>query len=306
MKFNKHYALWGILSVSYAFLTLIIPPRASVLAKYNISPTQARLLSITIIVPYVVIWFAAFYGYVHCKQYARFIQKSRDGKAMAVLADGLMYLAIGLPVTAIITTVMKYIAERNPQLMPTTTIITNYVAVILVFIAFGTISKGTRLFMQTVKRPKRSRLHILMITSFGIFCIFYIFVTLVNPARQFPTVDSQRAAYYLPDFLLITTIVIPYIIVWYLGFFATYRIHAYKYHVKGVIYKEALVRLAWGIGWVVLSSMMLRLLVSLTTLLNTLALNILLVVIYVLLLCILAGYLFIASGAKKLKKIEEV
>ncbi|HSX43684.1 MAG TPA: hypothetical protein VLE69_00065, partial [Candidatus Saccharimonadales bacterium] len=65
-------------------------------------------------------------------------------------------------------------------------------------------------------------------------------------------------------------------------------------------------RLALGLGVVVGFLMVLRYLVALTTTLDNLALKYLLLVVYLLLIFIAIGYGLIASGAKRLKKIEEV
>ncbi len=306
MKYNKHYLLWAALAILYAVLTIIIPPRTSVLIKYNISPTQARLIGLTVVIPAIAIWFAAFYGYIHSRRYAHIIKSNKDGKAMEVLSRGLMYLAIGLPISALANTVLTYYGTRSPHLLPTTTILTNYVTLILLLIAFWTINKGTRLFVQTIKNPGITPMQVIVLIAFILFGVFYVYVTLTNPARQFSTATSERAAYYLSDFFLVTTIIIPYLTVWYLGFSSTYRLYLYKQTVKGIIYKNALNRLAWGIAWVIISSILLRFLVSLTTLINTLRLKYLLIVVYFLLISISIGYIVIASGAKKLKKIEEV
>lgn len=134
----------------------------------------------------------------------------------------------------------------------------------------------------------------------------YCYVTLTNPARQFPPSSGIKAAYYLPDWLLVTTIIIPYLFVWFYGMRAAAHLAFYRKNVSGVVYKQALGYLAVGLGTVIVSSMALRFLVSLTTLLNSLSLKILLILLYALIFVIASGYIFIAVGAKKLKRIEEV
>lgn len=306
MKFNKHYLLWAGFGIIYALLILIIPPDASALRRYSLSVNQARLLSLSFVLPSIAIWFAAFYGYVQCRAYAHIIRKNPDGRAISNIATGLMYLAIGLPVSAIATNLLSYVGAKSPHLTPTTTIIRNYIALLVVFIGFWTIHRGAQMLTKTIKKrpaePWQAGLGLLFI----VFCAVYCYITLTNPARQFPTAEVGRAAYYFSDFWLITTIVVPYLLVWFWGYRSAHHLYLYTKKVPGVLYKQSLLLLALGIGTVVISSMFIRFLVSLTTILDALTLRYLLGLLYVFLFIIAAGYVLIAMGAKKMKKMEEV
>lgn len=306
MKLNKHYVLWAALGALYAFLTVLLPPDANSLVRYNLSVSQARLISLSFVLPYVAIWFAAFYGYVHCLAYAALIETKKDGKAFKTIGQGLMYLALGLPASAIINNILNQVKAHNPQLVPTTTIITNYVSLAVIFAAFLVIRRGTALLADTIKKSNASYPQTLLRSAYVVFAVIYSYVTLSNPARQFPTIASPRAAYYLPDVLLVLTIVLPYLLVWLWGLQSAYEIHLYKKQVKGVVYKDSLGLLAKGLATVVVASAFLRFLTSLTTLLNRAALRVILVFLYLFLFIIGAGYLMIAVGAKRMKKIEEV
>jgi hypothetical protein len=306
MKFSKHYLLWAMLGVLYASLTAILPPDASSLTKYDITNAQARLLSFSFILPYIAIWFAAFYGYLQLKAYAKLIAEKQDGKAFQVISNGLMYLALGLPLSAIITNLLNEITVHNPHLRSVTAVIGNYVGLGVVLLSFYIIHKGTSMLADTVKKSKKSYSQRGILMAYVIFCMIYSYITLTNPARQFPTATSARAAYYLPDALLLLTIVVPYLLVWFWGFQSAYKIHLYKRHVKGIIYKDSLGLLAKGIVSILVAFIFIRFLVSLTTLLNTLALNVILAALYLFLFIIGAGYIMLAVGAKRLKRIEEV
>ncbi|HSX24250.1 MAG TPA: hypothetical protein VLE74_04070 [Candidatus Saccharimonadales bacterium] len=307
MKINRHYLLWAALGVTYAALAILIPPDANALLKYNLSETQARLITLTWILPYIGVWFAAFYGYIRCKAYAALIAKSADGQALSLVGDGLMWLAISLPVTAILSSILTYMARRMPSWQAPTTVVSNYVTLLFLIAGFLIIYKGTSSLTKIVKKKPQSGWERLATVAFIVFSISYIYLTLSNPARQFATADSGgRAAYYLPDFLLVTTIIMPYLLVWYWGFRSAYQLHLYQKNVRGVVYKSSLKLFAEGIAAVILSLMSIRVLVSVTTLLSTLTLKLILVLLYALLLMISVGYILIALGAKKLQKIEEV
>lgn len=306
MKFNKHYLVCGLLGIIYTLLTILIPPEASTLTKYSLSPTQAKLLGLTVALPYIVIWFTAFYGYIQCSKYAALLGDTKDGIALRRISTGLTYLAVGLPVSAISSVLFNYAATLNPRLQPINTIFTNYLALTLVMIGFVYINKGASILRMTILKKNTTPIMFAAVLIFVVFCVVYIYVTLTNPARQFPTAQSARAAYYLPDFLIVTTIIIPYLLAWYWGFRAAYKIHSYQKNVQGIIYQNSLSFLSKGVAAVVVSLIFLRFFVSLSTVFSALTLKVLLLVIYGLLIVIAIGYTLIALGAKKMRKIEEV
>lgn len=308
MKRINGYYLWFIaLAFTYSLLILMVPPDASVLVRYGLTPGIARLVSLSLAIPVMTIWFMAFYGFIQFKQYANLIKKNQDGQSLAKVANGLMVLAFGLPLGSLCSTALNYIAARNSSLIPATVIINNYIMLGFVLVGFAIIYQGTKSLTElTQNQERRSVYDSFAVALLVIFSIAYCYITLTNPARQFPPAGVRRAAYYMSDIPLIFTIIVPYLFVWFYGIRSTFLLRSYRSNVPGKLYKQALGYLAAGLGTVIISQMLLRFLVSLTTLLNSLSLQYLLMVLYGLVLIIGTGYVLIAMGSKKLKKIEEV
>jgi hypothetical protein len=305
-KISPFYYLLAILILLYFFVALSIPPDPDALSKYNLSVTSAKIISIMVILPFLAIWIIAFRGFIKVKDYAQLIMSTRDGKALNRLGDGLMVIAVSLPITSLAGNIRSYIITQDSSLRPVATIIYNYSSLALVLVGFYLISKGAAELRRTLKPNKSTMRQKLLTISLVAFSVLYAVVTLTNPAREHPTASSPTAAYYLPDLILLLTIVIPYLFVWYFGFRAAYHIEQYRYKAKGILYKQALNRLARGIGCIVASTIMLRLLGSMTTFFSSLTLKGILVVIYLLIAFIAVGYLLVAQGAGKLMKIEEI
>ncbi|MDB5186395.1 MAG: hypothetical protein JWL85_918 [Candidatus Saccharibacteria bacterium] len=304
-KLNKHYIGLAVAILAYAALTLLTPTEQSVLSRYGVTNGQAALIKMTVVIPSVLIWLGAFYGLVRIKDYAFHIRDTKDGKAFSLIARGLTWLVYGLPVTAVVNSTANYLRIQDPGMKPMLTIINNYVSIAVVLIGFYIIYKGTRQLVDMLQYKIYSERHALLLAGFALFSTAFTYVTLTNPYREAASPITNRAAYYLSDPLLILTIIIPYVALWYFGFSAAYHIFEYQKRVQGVLYKQAIKWLALGLGAVVISSMAVRYFVSLTTLVNSLNLRLLLVVVYVLLFVISAGYILIAMGAKKLKLLEE-
>jgi len=306
---TKHFRLFMvfvILALIYALLILLTPSDASVLMRYNISEARAKMLSLTFVLPYIAIWLTAFYGYARLKDYAQSIKDGVDGASLSKLADGLKFIALSLPIMAVVSSGSNLITRSRPDLMPTTTIITNYVDVVISFIAFALIIEGASGLMGIVKKKTYETSKKLFAALFIMLFTIFTYVTLTNPSRQFPAGGSRRAAYYLPDLLLMLTIIIPYFVNWYRGFHAAYYLGVYKREVKGVIYKDALGYLSVGLAAVIAGRVLMRVLTSMSTLFSSLTLRVVLIVLYLLLFLISVGFILIALGAKRLKRIEDV
>ncbi len=290
----------------YIVLLLVIPPDATTLTRYDLSVTDARILSLVVILPYIAIWFAAFYGFIKVKEYAWVIRGTKDGKGWAQIGDGLMVIAVSLPLTAIAATMRSYLATQDSSLRPSLTIIYNYLALGLVLLGFYLISRGAQGLMGTVKKHKLTGLQWLQAVAAVSFCILYAMAVMTSPSRNIAEAGNSTSTYYLPDWLLFATIVVPYLLVWFFGFRAAFFLRQYRRGAKGLLYKQALQYFSSGTVFIVGSLILIRVLNSMSSLFHDVSLRALLLILYVFLVIVGVGYLYVALGAKKLKRIEEV
>jgi hypothetical protein len=71
---NKRFSgVYLLLVVVYLLQSLATTINPTVLSKYHVDVLQIRLLILTIALPYVVIWFMAFIGYLRLTAYAKLI-----------------------------------------------------------------------------------------------------------------------------------------------------------------------------------------------------------------------------------------
>jgi hypothetical protein len=293
-----------LLITLYILEVFMIPPDASALLRYHLSVTSARLLSLTVVIPLILIWSIALYGYVCLNNYAHSIKSTPDGKALAQVSYGILALALWLPLNSVLQNTLNYIRHSNPGLTEGVVIISNYLSIVfLLTIAYLT-WRGSRQLLYTLHPPRAVDRRFLYVGTI-LFGILFSYIVLMNPAKVTP-ISSGVAAYYLPDILLVLTIIIPNIIIWYFGIEAVQNIHVYRSRVKGVIYKSALGYLASGIAFSIIGALSLRSITSLVAWLNSTTLKLILIVLYTLIFVIGLGYLLLWMGAKKLQLIEEV
>lgn len=305
-RYSKLFLVFISLLALYLILTFVIPPNPETLGRYGITAIQARLLRLAIAVPFALIWCTAFYSYVRLKEYAYLIDNSRDGKAFIRIANGLGILAVGQALQSVFSSLLNYRAHVSPEFLPTAVILRHYAAIIISLVAFWIVYSGARALKNGIKGGLSARK--LLFVQFGLLLlvITYAYVVFANPARNQALSSSSPAIYYLPDWLIILSIILPYAYVWYMGLLSALSINTYRDHVNGIIYKRSFKQLAYGIGIVISGSILLQYLTAVGNLLTDWGLAQLLSIVYLLLITIATGYILIASGARKLQKIEEV
>jgi hypothetical protein len=234
--------------------------------------------------------------------YADVVKRAPEGEGIDIIADGLKWLAYGLPFYSIVSNSFNYVSRYHAGFRPSAVILQNYLTLIITFTGFTIIYKGARCLVNYLrKRPNLSEQNYWVFGMIALSTVYSFFI--LN--RPLYTDTSQRI-YYLPNWLVITTIAIPYLFMWFLGLRAAYWIYFYRMNVKGRLYQRALGNLAVGLMWVILSSITLQFVTTLSSRLDRLSLAPILMLVYALLILISVGYLFIAAGANRLKKLEEV
>ena len=301
VKQRRYLYIFAALVAIYASIAFATPIDPDVLAKYDISNLTARLLNATVIIPIVAIWSLAFYGFSKLRSYALAVKDSTEGPHLQTLSTGLMLLVFSLPLSAALSAGLTYFTRNHDSFLPTTTILRNYVSVLCALAAFYLIGRGAEGLARLVK-PKGSPLLNQQRWTTGLIivsCIATWFVVSRHAA------SGHDSVYYLPGWLVVLTIVIPYMYVWYRGLVAAYSIYFYQTKVRGTLYKHALGYFSAGLAFVIGASVLIQLFTTLSEQINRLNLTPILIMLYLLVLIYGAGYALIAKGAKKLKSIED-
>lgn len=269
---------------------------------YHLSDKQYKILVFVVLLPVIAIWAVAFYGYARIKEYASLIHNAPEGKAFQYVANGMMWLAWGLPIPALISLVVTGIANSHPGFYAASVIVTNYANLLVPVVALHILSTGSRTLLEQTKLRITNRSTKLLVFSFvllgAVYC-YYVFRNLHGHANS----DNP---YYLPSWLLLFTVVVPYLYAWFVGLLAAYEIRLVSRHSQGVLYRRGLQLLSMGLLVTVSSSIGLQYLRSILPRNGRLSLGYTLLLIYAILVVIAVGYALLAAGAQRLKRIEEV
>ena len=296
----KPLVAFTALSIAYIVLCFALPPNTATTSAYNLTYTEYRILLVFINIPILVVWFAAFYGYGKLDEYVALVKKAPNGKPLADISNGLKFLAWGLPITSIVSMALAGVTHATPGITSFTIITTHYMSLLVAILAFTCTGIGSwRLTDITHIRPSLAMTRWIF-ASFTFVGVMFTYFTITASQTQHPN------PFRLPMWLILLTIVTPYLYAWFMGLFAAYEIFLYSKQTKGVLYKQALTCLAAGIMITIVSSVMFQYLLVDTTHIRKISFSWMFIGVYLLLLMYAGGFLLFSTGAKRLKKIEEV
>ena len=290
----------------YIVLILNLPPNKNVQDFYNLETFEYRIILLALALPILAIWLAAFIGYAKLHQYAHSVRHTPQGLAFTKLATGCLWLAWSLPVMTLVPFILSSLGNKWPDFHPPAVIITNYVSLGLALIAFSFIASASRFLLANSKVGSSSLLlnarSILL--SFLTIGVTYCFLTF----RQFDlsSLAAANNAYFLPIWLMILTVTVPFLYAWFIGLLAAYEILAYSRQEKGLLYRQALSLVGYGLFAVILGSIALQYTSSVMPTVEYLTLD------YHFLLTLLfrvisgVGFILLAVGASRLKKFEDI
>jgi len=302
-RYYRLVLLFAACAGLYLAAVLATPNERSLLYQYDFDQDKAALITLMIYLPFVCVWFIALIGYMRLREYVRTIRDSVDGKPLVLVTRGVFWLTVRLPLSAVVTALTRAYYHVHPTLTAAMVQLNIYGNLVLLILTIAVTYYGSLQLLRSVRQSARMPLPLTLI--YIAFAAVYAFLTFVDPVRQAPDRFTPVATYYLPDWAVMTTIVIPRLLCWYIALQAAYNIYMYQRHVEGAIYREALTSLSVGVAGVIILTMIFRSVQSVATLLIDVNLAVVLLVIYGILLILSAGYLLIARGASRLRQFEK-
>jgi hypothetical protein len=261
---------------------------------------QYRIVRLAVSIPGMLAWLAAFVGYGMLRQYNAAIKHTPESPHFERLTKGVGWLAWSVPVSVIVALVLRSLADTNALAI----VIINYVSLLLPLVAFSLIGAATRGLIGVSKlnlNLSNARLIVLVFLMLGVTYCWFTF-------RQFSpsSPGSTDNPYFLPAWLVVLTVIVPYLYAWFTGLLAAYEIALYSKQMSGVLYRQALRLLAGGLIIVIGGLIGLQYLSAVQLLAGHLILDYRVLLVWLFRLTTVAGFIMLAAGAARLKRIEEV
>lgn len=295
------YLLVVVITIALIFL---LPGSQTTMAAYNLSDFEYKIIYFAICLPSFIVWFAAFMGYAKLLEYASTISNTPEGKHYYKLARGGAWLAWSLPLSKITILLLGAIENHWPGFHSAAIIIGNYISLLLPLIAFtliGLAAKGLVNYAKVELAPSATKAIIVTFITAGLSYCYFVFDHL-----KLTGLGSSDNGYYLPVWLMLITVIIPYLYMWFIGLLAACDLTLFGTKARGHLYKRALQYLVAGLVIVLVGSIAIQYTGNIQPRAGHLMLNAQLAMILTFRILQGLGFVFITIGAVKLKRIEEV
>lgn len=291
-------------AVIYGALVFLLPTNAATQANLGLSDAQYSLMLLLLRLPLILLASLMFYAYRRMHTYTQSIKDTPEGKHFGAITRGLAVMVWGILGFSILSAFMNSYANVNPDFRSTSLIITNYLYVIMTITSLSLISAGAHQLAHNAKAVLsigHLRALVLLFVFFGVtFCF------LISGRLQGSEAFNSFNAYYLPNILVWSTIVIPYLYAWFLGVFAAMELLLVARSTSGIIYRRALQYVAVGLVTFIAAMVVLQYFRSVIPRTGQLRLGFTLFFAYGIYLLGAISALVIARGAKRLQRIEEI
>lgn len=303
INFTKPFQYTVFVWFSYAILTWFAPVNVTAVNRYSVSEAQLRLIGVTISLPTLLIWLFAIYGASAVNKYSKTIGATKEGRAYRLLSMGINLLVFQLIASSFLNLCIKYFPSMSRQVK----IFNVYEAALFAVVAFVTIALGSDKLLDVGRIKKnylrRLKLPIMVIALVG---YFYVRAVLANKYRLFPQDVNSVPTFGISDAWIFLTIVPMYLVAWFAGMTAIVNILDFQNKVSWPIYRNSFQNFARGFALIIGMSITLQFFSQANSYFAGLSLGRILIVVYVLLAFIIAGYIYVAKGAKSLLKLETV
>lgn len=254
--------------------------------------------------PYLFVWLVARMGYTRLKRYIATVKTTSEGRAFAFVARGVFLITAWLPISATVTIIASILFYQQIWFVPYVALFIAYANTLFFGFAYWYIYKGSQNLLHGL--GKSAPLSLWANLAYITFAVLFVALILRYPIRLHTIQGTVFNDEVLPVGMQLLTVVLPRLLSWYLGLQAACNIFAYRRYVPGKIYKEMLSNLSAGLAGVVVLSIILRGLQTLNLYIGLLSLQMRLMVLYCTLALLGAGFFFLARGATKLHRLENM
>lgn len=289
----------------YLLALFVNEPDSAVLEQFGIARESVIWINLSSALPFMLIWLLGFYAFVKLRQYSKRIRDDSDGLGFHFISIGFGISAIGIPVVFVISRWM--LNAINVDLIPTSvaTIVSTYLVLFVTLVSFILIAVGAHKLYRSIESPSIALWRwISGGTALAMIGIIYTYFAFSNPSRNYPRTEGA-SSYFLPDWLILTTIVMPYLATLASAVTAVILMNIYRINVGGTLYRKAIGNINVGLIFSISALSISQFVEALGDTLVAQGFGAILALIYIMLLVLIIGNVLLARGAKRLSKFEE-
>ncbi len=287
----------------------VVANNSETAARFKLSSLQVRLIQLIFALPGLLIVLAILFGGLSIWRYSCAIGDSKEGRGFRFIAYGVFALLAGLILGNYLSDVQQLLAQNaaNPKRVRTDfVIISNYVSVLISFITYGMLLKGSHSLLSSLgKRVDALRRLVSMAVLFAVLMVMYAWLIHGNPDRQVAT-SAAAPVFGLSYWLIVFTVAGPLVVSWFVGAVALMHLRSYYTVTKGVVYRLLFKKFVIGMTLFIFLNIVLQLLTQLSSFYATRSVSVILSLIVIVYGALTYAFILIAHGAERLNSIENI
>lgn len=282
----------------YGYLTFAAPAQPSSSGLQLQEPWRS-VLRVTFVVPFLLSWVLGALAVERLMTAGWKAKDAANTQMFRRLSYGALALVLGSWITSLVSQVRNNYVQSSGALEAPLAVAQNYGYVLSSLIAFAFIYRASMGRRQPARDTRSLSFALLLVGILGALWLGTIFT---NPSRQVPgPVAGARATYYIPDPLILLTIVTPTLLAWVLGIAGSLNFSVMELGGATKEERKAYARIIDGFLIAVFNSMILNGLLSAgSERLLAAGLGFILVILYAFVLATAVSYWLMYRGAKTL------
>lgn len=285
----------------YAVLTFLTP--SSGINGTRIPTGDIDALRVTIIAIILAIMLLAARGATAFKSYATMITGSKEAQALDLIANGLLLTLSYFLISTTFSALLPFYT-KSPG-FDALIVIKDHIPAFISLGAFFLLYRGSDHLRRVANFETWTRGSAFIMIGFLVFAFVFVLEFTKFQAPPAGASTSATAMTILSPNILLFTLILPFLVAWFLGILATINITKFANSVQGTLYKRALKDLIKGLWFVIVLSMLIQALSLSDKFILSLQLPSLVALIYLLLIFYGIGFMFVRAGAKRLASLEE-
>lgn len=301
------YTLVGLLWLINIGVNLMTSNK-QVSERYGIPESALDLIAVALSLPLLLIWLAVAFAAISFYRYAQNIKGSKDAKSFRLISYGLFAALAGLLASSLLSTLQTILGQFvvDPSSLQTPfVIVRNYVSMAAALATYGCLFFGSTALLEVIGKTLNGWRQIMpVLVPFTGLAVLYLWLVFTNESRQVSTIPGYAPTFGLPDYLILLTVALPYLVAWFLGITALRNIIQYQSQTPGIIYKKIFKRFVIGITTVIGLTIILQLISQFSGFWASKGLSAILGAVAVIVFILIYAYIQVALGARQLHKIE--
>lgn len=258
-KHKSYYGLVLAIWAVYLALTLLTPLTEST-NVFRISRQTMVLLQFSVTIPYLGVWLVALRGILVFDNFIRGLSDVEYVQGLRLMKTGLVLLFAAM-LAGTLFGAFAGLCRALETRVELATISMHYVNTVAYTAAFTSIFSGSRRLVESAssERDEARIRRTLVFSVWTAMTLVSLALFFTNQSRTSSIDPAVPATYFLPDEIVLSTVIVPTVVGWYFGLASIDKLVQISSSVRALLVKNYLRRASRGFAFLLLTAFILNL-----------------------------------------------